>query len=395
MTLRTASRLALRELRGGLRGFRVFLGCVILGVAAIAAVGTVRESISEGLRQEGARLLGGDAEIELTYRFADEDERAWMERIAGRVSEIVDFRSMAVVPDGARGLTQVKAVDAAYPLVGTVELKPEMPLGRALAGAGGLPGAVMHPLLVDKLGIARGDTVRLGTQEFRLMATLESEPDNATAGFGLGPRTIVATAALEGSGLLEPGTLFSTRYRLELPPDTDLAGLQAQAEQAMDGSGMRWRDARNGAPGAAEFVDRLGAFLVLVGLSGLAVGGVGISAALRAYLAGKTQTIATLRTLGADQSTVFLTYFMQVGVLALLGIVLGLFLGVGGPIALAPLIEPRLPVPAVFAPYRAPMVEATTYSLLTVLIFTLWPLARARDVRAAALFRGALAQARS
>jgi len=394
MSLAVAAKLASRELRGGLRGFRVFLGCVILGVAAIAAVGTVRESINTGLRQEGARLLGGDAEIELTYRFAEADERAWMARVAERVSEVVDFRSMAVVPGGERALTQVKAVDGAYPLVGEVALDPSMPLDEALAGAEGMPGAVMHPLLIDRLDLSLGDPVRLGTREFRLMAALGAEPDNATAGFGLGPRTIVATSALGDSGLLQPGTLFSTRYRLDLPPGADLPAKRARAEQAMTGSGMRWRDARNGAPGVAEFVDRLGAFLVLVGLSGLAVGGVGISAALRAWLAGKTQTIATLRTLGAGQRTVFLTYFLQVGVLALLGLALGLSLGVGVPVLLAPLIEARLPVPAVFAAYPAPMAEAALYSLLTVLIFTLWPLARARDVRAAALYRGALDNAR-
>lgn len=395
MSLRVAAKLAARELRGGLRGFRIFLGCVILGVAAIAAVGTVRESIAEGLAQQGARLLGGDAEIELTYRFARADERAWMDETALRVSEIVDFRSMAVVPDGARGLTQVKSVDGAYPLVGAVALDPPMPLKVALAGADGLPGAVMHPLLIDRLDIAPGDTFRLGMQAFRLMAALKDEPDNATAGFGLGPRTIVATSALKGSGLLAPGTLFSTRYRLDLPPGADLAAMQKEAEAALTGSGMRWRDARNGAPGVAEFVARLGAFLVLVGLSGLAVGGVGISAALRAYLGGKTRTIATLRTLGADQRTVFLTYFIQVGVLAALGIGLGLALGVGLPLLLAPLIEARLPVPAVFAPYPGPMAEAALYSVLTLLIFTLWPLARARDVRAAALYRDALSQART
>ena len=395
MSLSVAAKLAARELRGGLRGFRIFLGCVILGVAAIAAVGTMRESIAEGLMQEGARLLGGDAEIELTYRFANEEERAWITETALQSSEIVDFRSMAVVPGGARGLTQVKAVDDAYPLVGKVTLSPATPLDQALAGADGLPGAVMHPLLIDRLGIAPGDRFRLGTQAFRLMAALEAEPDNTTAGFGLGPRTIVATEALANSGLLAPGTLFSTRYRLDLPPGTDLVATQTAAEAALNTSGMRWRDARNGAPGVAEFVARLGAFLVLVGLSGLAVGGVGISAALRAYLAGKTRTIATLRTLGADQGTVFLTYFLQVGALAVLGIVLGLALGVGLPVLLAPLIEARLPVPAVFAAYPGPMAEAALYSALTVLIFTLWPLARARDVRAAALYRDALSQARA
>ena len=128
-----ALRLALRELRGGVRGFRIFLGCLVLGVAAIAAVGTIRESIATGLEREGATLLGGDAEIALTYRFANADERTWMRGVADRVSEIVDFRSMAIVPDGERGLTQVKAVDGAYPLIGDVRLDPAMPLARRLA----------------------------------------------------------------------------------------------------------------------------------------------------------------------------------------------------------------------------------------------------------------------
>ncbi|SLN39827.1 FtsX-like permease family protein [Roseovarius litorisediminis] len=395
MTLRIAARFARRELRGGLHGFRIFLACVILGVAAIAAVGTIRESIGAGLVAEGASLLGGDAEIRLTYRFATAPERAWMDKVALQTSEVVDFRSMAVTPSDERGLTQIKAVDDAYPLIGKVTLTPDMPLETALQGAAGLPGAVMHPLLIDRLGLAPGDTFRLGTQDFRLMAALTDEPDNAIDGFGLGPRTIVATTALENSGLLSPGSLYKTKYRLDLPPGTDLAQTQLALQEEFENNGMRWRDARNGAPGVADFVNRLGAFLVLVGLSGLAVGGVGISAALRAYLAGKTEVIATLRTLGADQRTIFQTYFMQVGVLALAGLVAGIALGTGIPVLLAPLLESRLPVPAIFRPYPGPMLEAALYASLTILIFTLWPLARAQEVRAATLFRDATARARA
>jgi len=210
MSVRTAAKFARRELRGGLRGFRIFVACVILGVAAIAAVGTLRESVRAGLADQGAALLGGDAELELTYRFATEVERAWMEGAALDVSEIADFRSMALGPDGTRELTQVKAVDSAYPLVGEVELSPDMPLDMALAGAEGLPGAVMQPLLISRLGLDLGDRFRLGEQEFRLMAELVREPDPSRAGFGLGPRTIVARKALDGSGLLSPGSLFTS-----------------------------------------------------------------------------------------------------------------------------------------------------------------------------------------
>ncbi|MGC3938474.1 ABC transporter permease [Roseobacter sp. EG26] len=398
MSLRLASRFARRELRGGLRGFRIFLACLALGVAAIAAVGSVRSGIEAGLAREGAALLGGDAEMDFTYRFATPEERAWMDSVAVNVSEIVDFRSMAVVGTGdntQRGLTQIKAIDTAYPLVGHVELAPNMPLADALGDHGGLPGAVMERVLADRLGLDVGGSFRLGTQDFHLAAILAREPDSAAGGFALGPRTIVRTPDLENSSLLAPGTLFSTKYRLDLPPGTDLAVLESDARTQFETSGLRWTDARNGAPGVSEFVDRLGAFLILVGLSGLAVGGVGVASAVRAYLAGKTNVIATLRTLGADRATIFQTYFLQIGVLAIVGVGIGVTLGGLAPMILAPVIESRLPIPAIFALYPAPLLEAAIYGLLTAFLFTLWPLARAEEIRAATLFRDALTTGRA
>ncbi|WP_227271111.1 ABC transporter permease [Roseobacter weihaiensis] len=389
MSLAVAARFAARELRGGLRGFRIFLACLALGVAAIAAIGTVRASIEAGLAREGSALLGGDAELDFTYRFATPQERDWMETQALAVSEIADFRSMAVVGD-TRALTQIKAVDDAYPLIGTVALQPDISLAEALTPEGPLPGAVMERVLMDRMGLAVGEIFSLGTQEFRLTAVLEREPDSAAGGFALGPRTIVRTADLENASLLAPGTLFSTKYRLDLPPDTDLDRMQREAARAFQDTGVRWTDARNGAPGIAEFVDRLGAFLVLVGLSGLAVGGVGVSSAVRAYLSDKTSVIATLRTLGAERATIFQTYFLQIGALSVLGVILGVALGALIPLGLAPILSARLPVPAEFALYPGPLFEAALYGGLTAFIFTLWPLARAEDVRAATLFRDAL-----
>ncbi|SIO53305.1 putative ABC transport system permease protein [Rhodovulum sp. ES.010] len=386
MTLAVAARIARRELRGGLRGFYIFLACLALGVAAIAAVGSVRESIEAGLKREGAVLLGGDAEMSLTYRYAEPAERAWMEEVSTELSEVVDFRSMVVVErDGEteRGLTQVKGVDDAYPLYGAVDLEPAMPLGAALAG----DGAVMERVLADRLGLVPGDGFRLGTADYTLSAVLLREPDGAGDGFGLGPRLILRTEALEGSGLLQPGTLFETKYRLALPEGADMAALEARADAAFADKGMRWRDARNGAPGMTRFVDRMGSFLVLVGLAGLAVGGVGVSAAVRAYLDGKTEVIATLKTLGAEGRTIMLAYLMQIGALAGLGIAIGLVLGALAPLAFAPFIQARLPVPAEMTVHVGPLAEAALYGALTALLFTLWPLARTEEVRAAALFR--------
>ncbi|HSF64114.1 MAG TPA: FtsX-like permease family protein, partial [Paracoccaceae bacterium] len=386
-----AARIARRELRGGIRGFRVFLACLTLGVAAIAAVGMVRSAISNGLTEQGTILLGGDAQMEFTYRFATEAERAFMAAEAVAVSEVVDFRSMVVAgPDGAeeRALTQVKAVDSAYPLVGTMALEPAIPLSQALAGDGTLPGAVMDRVLVERLGLKVGDTMRLGTQEFAVSAIIVTEPDSATGGFALGPRTMVLTEDLANSGLIGPGTLYETEYRMVLPPGADLDAVRARAEAAFTETGLRWQDSRRATPGVERFVERIGSFLVLVGLAGLAVGGVGISAAVRAYLEGKIATIATLKTLGAEGGTIFRIYLMQIGVLTAVGVAAGLLLGAGLPLLIAPWLESMLPLPVAFRLYPAPLIEAGFYGVMTALLFTLWPLARTEQVRAAALYRG-------
>ena len=388
MSLSLATKFARRELRGGLRGFRLFLACLALGVAAIAAVGSVRAAIEAGLEREGASILGGDAELELTYRFATQAERAWMQSQATAVSEIADFRSMAAVGED-RALTQVKAVDDLYPLIGSVILSPEMPLADALATQNNIPGAVMERALIDRLGLEIGDTFALGTQSYSLRAEITREPDNAAGGFALGPRTLVLRDSLEGSGLLSSGSLFNSQYRLTLPEGAQIDALEVEAKQQFEGSGLRWRDARNGAPGVAQFVERLSAFLILVGLSGLAVGGVGVSAAVRSYLSRKTEVIATLRALGADRATIFQTYFIQIGILSLLGVTIGVILGAALPIMVAPILEARLPIPTAFTIFPTPLIEAGLYGILTAFIFTLWPLARTDRVRAATLFRDA------
>jgi putative ABC transport system permease protein len=395
-TLKLAWTFAKRELRGGLRGFRIFLACLALGVAAIAAVGTVRASIQAGLEQNGAALLGGDAVVRFTYRFANDDERAWLDSIAERVSETTDFRSMIVVERDTieRGLTQVQAVDDLYPLIGETVLDPPMPLSQAFARTEQTPGGVMERVLADRLGLTAGDTFNLGATTFTLSAILVSYPDNSGGGFGLGPRSLVLLDDLKDSGLLVTGTLMESNYRLDLPDGADLQDLEDQSESLFRDSGLRWRDARAGAPGVARFVDRIGAFLILVGLSGLAVGGVGVSAAVRSYLQGKAPVIATLKTLGATRATIFLTYFLQIGVLTIAGVTIGLILGAAIPLAFAPIIEARLPIPADFTLHAAPLFEAAIYGVLAALIFTLWPLARTEDIKAATLFRDAFGAGR-
>ena len=211
-----------------------------------------------------------------------------------------------------------------------------MPLANALAGPNDLPGGVMDPILANRLGLAIGDTFRLGVQDFVLTAHITREPDGFGSGFSFGPRTLVRSADLANAELLGPGTLYEVNYRLRLP-DAELDAARETAMAGLEGAGVRWRDSRNAAPQVRQVIDRVSSFLVLVGLAGLAVGGVGVSAAVRTYLDGKTNVIATLKTLGAQSRTIFAIYLMQIGVLTGLGLAVGLTLGALVPFIVAPL----------------------------------------------------------
>ncbi|MEM7508762.1 MAG: FtsX-like permease family protein [Pseudomonadota bacterium] len=379
-------RIALRDLRGGLAGFRVFLICLMVGVASIAAVGSISAAIDRGLASEAREILGGDASVAFTYRAATPEERVWLEA-RGAVSEIADLRSMLGLPDqpGERALSQVKGVDGAWPLYGEAQVSGTT-LQDGLAERGGVYGLLTEPVLAERLGLSPGDRVRLGTGIFEFRGTLEDEPDIASQGFNLGPRTLVALPALRDAGLLGAGTLFSTFYRLRLEAG-DLDTMKAEFEAAFPDSGARWRDRRNAAPGTTRFVERMGAFLTLVGLAALVIGGVGIGAAVRGYLQRKTRIIGALRTLGATGAHVFAIYLIQIGVITALGIALGLALGAGTVSIVGPMIADRLPVPADFGLYPRPLLVAGVFGLITSLIFTLWPLAWLREVRPAILFR--------
>lgn len=387
MNLALAWRLARRELRGGLKSFRVFLACLAIGVGAIAAVGSVASAITSGLQANGRTLLGGDAELRFTHRIADADELAWLSGETAGISEVIDFRGMAGAPNGDRAVAQIKAIDVAYPLVGALEMRDGVDLAEALAERNGVYGAVAEATLLDRLDVQIGDALRIGTKSVELRGVIEREPDRQANGIELGPRLMVARPALEGSGLMQPGSLYYSAYRVVMPDGGDANALKERFDAEFPEAGGRWQQMSDPAPRVSGTVERIGTFLVLVGLASLAVGGVGVSAATRGYLERKTETIATLKTLGASGSLVVTIYLMQILVLALIGVGFGLLLGAGIPMLFSSQLAGALPVPASFGIYPAALGEAALYGLLTALLFALWPLALARETPAAVLFR--------
>ena len=397
-----ALRLARRELRGGLKGFRIFLACLTLGVTAIAGVGSVSEAVLTGLQRDGRILLGGDMELRLTHVAADAEQLAFLDSRAD-VSSVAEMRAMArgEGETARRVLVELRAVDALYPLFGAVEMTPAegfpAELAAALArrdgvgedgpGADGHWGAVIDRSLLRRLDVAPGDLVRVGDLDYRIAGVLEREPDRTSRAFTLGPTFMVAHASLEETGLVQPGSLIQHHYRLRLDPAVTPEATRAALTERFPEAAWRIRDTTEAAPGIGRFINRLTLFLTLVGLTALLVGGVGVGNAVRSYLEGKTATIATLKCLGAPGRLIFQIYMAQILALALVGIVLGLVLGAAATYLAAGLLGDALGWRAELGIYPLPLATAAAFGVLTAITFSLWPLARARSVAAASLFR--------
>ena len=392
MTSWLSLRLARRELRGGLRGFRIFLACLTLGVAAIATVQTVTSGILTSLAEDGRAILGGDIALRRIYEPPPADALAYLDQTA-EVSRTREMRSMARSADGeTTALVELKAVDGAYPLVGEVELSGGVPLAEALGNVDGRWGAALENSILARLDLEVGDVLELGDSTFEIRATIEHEPDRAGGTtFSIGPRLMIADAALAETGLARPGSMIYHNYRLSLPPGSDVAAYADNLQTLFPEAGWRVRDHRNAAPQLRQTIEQLAMFLTLVGLTALLVGGVGVGNAVKAFMDGKIATIGTLKTLGAPSGLIFRVYLAQVMILAGIGTAFGLVIGLIAPPTVGLLVEDVLPVEVRIGFYPAALATATAFGLLTALAFSLWPLARARGVPAASLFRDVVA----
>jgi putative ABC transport system permease protein len=389
-------RLALRELRGGVRGFGVFIACIALGVMAIAAVGSFAQGLVDGLAREGRAILGGDLAFTLIQREASPPERAFL-AAQGDVSLAATMRAMARTADGRSTLVEVKAVDAAYPLYGAVAADSPMPLADLLAQRGGVFGAVVDPALLIRLDLAPGARITVGQAQIELRAALVAEPDKLAGGIGFGPRLLMSEAALRATGLLQPGSLVRWHYRVRLPAGSGEAAVKRVTEAAaaqLPDAGWDIRTRTNATPQLARNVERFTQYLTLVGLTALLVGGVGVANSVRHYLDRKRDVIATMKALGATGTRVFAVYFTQVMLLATLGAAIGLVLGALAPYAIAGALRAVLPLPVAPSLHPVELLAALAYGLLTAAAFSLWPLGRAHDVPVSALFRDEIAPLR-
>ena len=378
---------AARNLRSGLKGFWILLTCLTLGVAALAVIGSLSRSIERGLAEQGQPLLGGDIEFSLIHREATEQELAYIKSL-GQVSRLATLRAMATAKDRST-LVEIKAVDDAYPLYGALTLeggsKPS-----AVHDATALPTVFADPLLLGRLNITSGNPLKIGQMELRIAGVIASEPDRISDGIALGPRLLMSHTTLASTGLIQPGSLVTWRYRVKLGEGASLAAAKAIVEEAnkkFPDAGWRVRARDNAASGAERFVDRLGYFMTLVAIAALVIGGSGMANAVAAFVNSRRAAIATLKCLGLRARDIFGLYLAEIILVGLLGIVLALALGAAAPAIMKALAGHLLPLPVSTGINVAPLLQAALLGLLVLLGFAVLPLARISGIRGSDLFR--------
>jgi putative ABC transport system permease protein len=402
---------ARRNLRAGAGGFYIFLICLVLGVGAIAGIQSLSRGMIESLHHDGSYILGGDIALRTLYEPATPEQVRFLRDKMGPVTVVIETHSMARRADGKQAaLIELKAVDSFYPLYGELELADgrgnsiETPLQDLLLppqivnGAGkGAWGAVVEKELLSRLGIAVGDWIGVGEQKFQVRGIITREPDRiGNLGFSLAPRVMIGGGAFAGTGLKQLGSRVHYDHKIRVSSIGNFADLeQAEKKIAAAFPEAKWksRNSLTAAPQAERMINRLSMFLTLIGLTTLLIGGIGISNAVRGFLDSRLADIATLKCLGGSATFVFRVYMIQVVMLATLGILLGLLLGIFASQAAGMLLTAKLSLTDQVAVYPQALLLAAASGYLTTFCFSLWPVGRAIRVSPAGLFRDLIAPA--
>lgn len=390
-----ASRIAARDMRGGVRDLWLLVGGVFIGAAAVALVGATSESLINGARQGALESIGGNLSLRLYHRPPSENELSIIRR-EGDVSITAELRPMARAikngnGEGASLLVELKGVDRQYPLYGTVKIIPAQNIHETLNQNGNTYGAVADKALFDQLGLELGDSIQIGDAQYQLRGVLVAEPDRAFRAFTLGPRIMVLRESLSATGIANEGAEIYFYTRVKLPPklnaQDDAKAAMARIDKAFPQSGWRMVNADDGVPGMERTLAMAHVLLLFIGLGVMLVGGAGISGAVRAHVTEKMGTIAILKSIGAPPGVITLAIGLEVMVAASVGAILGIGLGAFGPAFVASSLASQLPFALETVPDIKPLLAAVLFGILVAALFAWWPLMGVRNMSSQILLR--------
>lgn len=411
-------KMAWRETKAAWRHFLYFLVCIAVGVGALVAVSLFGANIEQAVSREARGLLGGDLEIRWSQTIGPKGGAA-LESLSDRgftVTHVSELVAMAArterIPMGGQAtqIVELKAVESGYPLYGALKVEPSRPLSELLVASSvcgtrhaarvtshaSCYGAVVQEALLIRMKLAVGDRLKIGQSLFTITGVVRTEPDRTANAFSLGPRVLISQEGLRAALLVQPGSRIRERYLVKIPAATPPEPLIYELRGQLASESARVSGYRDAQPQLKQFLEQLTRYLGLIGLTALFVGGLGVATSIHAFVREKLNTIAILKTVGADSATVIGTYLLQALLLGLAGSLIGLVIGIllqqGLPWVIAGLLASDLLEQLGFAAELSstalvPLGKGLALGLLSTLLFTLWPLLTIRDIKPAMIFR--------
>jgi putative ABC transport system permease protein len=379
VTTRALLRLAWRESRFARRRLFLFLSAISLGVAALVAVKGFATRTAEGVRGESLALMGADFAISSRQPFGPRTEALLDSLAAGGVpvSRMTSFNSMGLhAASGTTRLLQVRAPEAGYPFYGRIVTEPESGWDRLHQGR----HAVVDPVLLVAMGAALGDSIAIGESTFEITGVLRRVPGDADLSAAFAPRVYIPAATVAATGLVGFGSRVEYDAFVRLPGAERVEALIEAYRPAFREERVRARSADDQQQGLEQALGRLSAFLGLIGVLALLLGGIGVASAMGAYMGQKRDTVSVLRCLGATSRQVIAIYTLQAAVMGLAGAILGVAIGSAVQWMLPRLLAGLLPVEVEVGIPAGAALMGLGVGIWTAVVFALLPILRVRRV---------------
>lgn len=383
--MRFVLRMAVIDAIASRHRFAFVVLAIAAGVAALTGVRGFSESVRYTLHKEARTLMAADVMVRLN-QVPSPQEREFLKGLhASGVDHtlVTETVSMAGV-DGAAGaapvLTSIKAVDLSkYPFYGFVEFDPVVPVLSA-------EHVIASDDLLLRLGVAVGDTLRIGSANFKISGVSKKEPDRMTTGFTLGPRVLLSREGFDRSGLNTVGSRATQRVLLRLPEGMALAPFR-QTLTATFGRRARIIDYTEANPTLARNLDRATAFLSMVSLIALIVGGVGVATSIESHIRQRIDHLAIMKCIGGRSSRLIQIYAVQAVLLGLVGSAIGVVVGFAAQAVFPSFLSGYFDVDVELVVSAVPALQGTLVGVLTALLFTIPPLLMISKIRPSAIFR--------
>jgi putative ABC transport system permease protein len=373
-------RMAWRETRASRRRLLLFGSAISIGVATLVAIRSFTANVEDAIHRQARELLGADLLLTSNRPFTPPIEMLLdsLGRHGAVVARRTMLNSMAFVrgKEGTR-LVDVRAVGGGFPFYGRVETSPP---GR-WADLDSADVAIVDTSLLLQLGAQVGDTLELGRRSFRIAAVAAEVPGRLSGGFGaFVPEVYIPVRDVAGTGLVVFGSRATYQALLKLDGEKAARRIDGSHKRLFEKEQVRSRSAGDAEANLTEALNQLSSFLQFVGLIALLLGGIGVASGVGAFVAGKLDTIAVLRCLGASRPLVFAVYLLQAAALGLVAAAAGAVLGVAVQFLMPAVLKDVLPLDVRVAIEPAAILAGLTIGVVVAVLFALRPLLEVRLV---------------